>query len=299
MNDDFLYRLRTEPPPHFAEALKARLDRRAKRSVRPWHFAVGVLLFGVAFAMVSYWNREAPQPIAAAPQEAQQGLAHAFGERKLESPSAGVEPSDTPPAPSRDAVKEGVRALIDEEQAKRRLPVTLPPLPSATETSAGTREGTSAEDTDSAFIVTGPLLGESGTPASTFETRRAYFAVLEWSMKSLRDMQLRRMPVDRKSARTTAYRLAVLTPMLPELFRKDERGSPVATRANGLVWEQQPRFQAETVRFMKSLKTLVDATNSGDDAQVRNAIAGVDLVCSSCHQTFRQGGDENVGAVTP
>jgi cytochrome c556 len=50
---------------------------------------------------------------------------------------------------------------------------------------------------------------------------------------------------------------------------------------------------------MKSLKALSDATKSNDDAQVRNAIAGVDLVCSSCHQSFREGGDANVGAVTP
>jgi cytochrome c556 len=299
MNDDFLYRLRTEPPPHFAEALKARLDRSAKRTVRVWHFGLAALLFGAAFAMMSYWSREAPAPVVATPVEAQQRLVHAFSDKKAESPNASVETAAVPPATNDDAVKESVRALLDEERAKHRLPVTLAPLPSTSESSADASVDTNAQDAENAFIVTGPLLAEYGTPAYTFETRRAYFTVMEWSMKSLRDMQLRRMPIDRKAIQTTTYRLAVLTPMLPELFKKDERGSVVTTRAKGLVWEQQPRFLAESLRFMKSLKALMDATKSNDDAQVRNAIAGVDLVCSSCHQTFREGGDTDVGAVTP
>jgi hypothetical protein len=55
MNDDFLYRIRAEPPPHFIASLKARLNRLEKESVtrRPvWRrgFFVGSMIAGAVLA---------------------------------------------------------------------------------------------------------------------------------------------------------------------------------------------------------------------------------------------------------
>jgi cytochrome c556 len=299
MNDDFLYRLRTEPPPQFADALKARLDRSAKRKVRVWHFGLIALLFGTAFAMVTYWKQEAPAPAAAAPAPIQQGLARVFGDK----PVARVEPAvvpTVPPAPASEDLKAAVLAILEEEQTKRRPPVTSEPLPSPSEPPPATASADSdADDAHNAFIVTGPLAGEYGTPAYTFETRRAYFTLMEWVMKPLQDMVVRRAPMDMKQAQIAAGRLASLTTMMPELFAKDERASGVQTRTRSTVWEQRASFVHEIVEFGKAVQTLQVAARSNDELLVKQATTRVFKGCSSCHDRFREGGSRNAGAVTP
>jgi cytochrome c556 len=298
MNDDFLYRLRTEPPPHFADALKAQLDRSARRTVRAWHLGLSVLLFGTAFAVALYWNKNAPAPVVtSAPQEAQRGLGSAFGDRKVESPSEGVE-LPAPPAPIDEALKRAARALLEEEQAKRRLPVTLAPLPPQPETSAPTSADIDAPDVQSEFIVTGPLLGEYGTPAYVFETRRAYFTVMDWIMKPPHDL-LKGARVERKAVQTAAYRLANLTAMMPELFVKDERSSNVPTRAKAAVWGQPVDFNRQLIEFAGTVRGLLVAVRSNDEETLRQAIRRVDESCAACHEKFRENGDKDVGAVTP
>jgi cytochrome c556 len=298
MNDDFLYRLRTEPPPYFADALKARLDRGVKRRVRVWHFGLIALLFGTAFAMVTYWKRPAPTPVAAdAP--APRGLARAFGDK----PVPWTEPTPAPAAPSAtdgENVKAAVRALLEEERARRRIPVTLPPLPSISETPATPASADSdADDAQSPFIVTGPLVAEYGTPAYTSETRRAYFTVMEWVTKPLQDMVTRRTPTDAKKAQTVAVRLTALTMMMPELFAKDERASGIQTRTRSTVWTDRPGFVHEIVEFGKSVQALSVAAKSNDELQIRQASARVFKGCSSCHDKFREGGSRSPGATPP
>jgi cytochrome c556 len=300
MNDDFLYRLRTEPPPHFADALKAQLERSARRTVRAWHFGLGVLLFGTAFAVALYWNKNAPAPapvVSPTPQETQRGLGGAFGDRKVESPDEGVEPP-APSAPIDEAVKQAARALLEEEQAKRRLPVTLAPRPPQPETSAPTSTDTDAPDAQSEFIVTGPLLGEYGTPAYVFETRRAYFTVMDWIMKPPHDL-LKGARVDRKAVQTAAYRLANLTAMMPELFAKDERSSNVPTRAKAAVWGQPVDFNGQLIEFARTVQGLLIAVRSNDEESLRQAIRRVDESCAACHEKFRENGNKDVGAITP
>jgi cytochrome c556 len=58
MNDEFLYRIRTEPPASFARALKDRLDHTSRRRAKLASFGFGLFLFGTAFAMMSPAVRE-------------------------------------------------------------------------------------------------------------------------------------------------------------------------------------------------------------------------------------------------
>lgn len=295
MNDDFLYRLRTEPPPHFAEALKARLDRGSKRGVRGWQFGLIALLFGTAFAMVTYWKRPAPAPtVTSAPAPIQQGLAHAFGNRPATRTETAAAPAP-PPAADSENVKAAVRALLEEERAKRQLPVTLPPLPSLVESSPATA-APDADEAQNTFIVTAPLLAEYGTPAYTFETRRAYFTVMEWVTKPLQDMVTRHAPTDAKKAQTIALRLMALTTMMPELFAKDERASGIPTRTRSTVWSDRAGFVHEVVEFGKSVQALSVAAKSNDEQLIRQATASVFKSCSSCHDKFREGGARNAAA---
>ena len=323
MNDDFLYRLRTEPPAHFTTQLKERLDRGSNRKLRVLRFGLGVLLFGTAFAMVSPtvrmsvaevidWIRGVPPQTAEAPAEANQGLARAFGDRKVEEPiTAAAENTNTRSAAD-EIVRTEVRAMLDAEQARRRLATGLPDVTSTPDGSAD--DGPSgANDTDaqadasaaptgesqSGFIVTGPLLGEVGTAAYAFETRRAYFTVVAWYMKALDDQRKQRTPVDRKVATTDAYRLASLIVMMPDVFTKDWGASDVPTRSNPAVWSDRSGFMMQSLEFALAVKLLMSSAKSADDARLRELIGRIDSTCTNCHEKFRQGGDNNVGAVYP
>ena len=297
MNDDFLYRLRTEPPPHFAEALQARLERGAKHRVRGWQFALIALLFGTAFAMVTYWKRPAPAPTETnVPAPIQQGLDRAFGNRPAARAETPIAPAPQP-ATDNDNIKDAVRALLEEARAKRQLSGTLPPLPSLAEAPLPAA-GADADEAQNTFIVTAPMLAEYGTPAYTVETRRAYFTVMEWVTKPLQDMVTRRAPTDAKKAQTTALRLMSLTTMMPELFAKDERASGIQTRTRSTVWSDRAGFVHEVVEFGKSVRALSDAAKSNDEQLIRQATASVFKGCSSCHDKFREGGARN-GAAPP
>src|ERR1700733_10912225 len=67
MNDDFLYRIRAEPPPHFIASLKARLNRLEKESVtrRPVlrrGFFVGSMIAGAVLATELFVARTTYRP---------------------------------------------------------------------------------------------------------------------------------------------------------------------------------------------------------------------------------------------
>lgn len=296
MNDDFLYRLRTEPPLHFAETLKARLDRGTKRAVRAWHFGLIALLFGTAFAMMTFWKQPAPVPTSTnAPAPIQRGLARVFADKPAPRTEPALLPA-APPAPASEDLKAAVRALLEEERAKRQLPVTLSPL---SETPATASADSDADDSQTAFIVSGALSGEYGTPAHTVETRLAYFTVMEWITKPLQDMVTQRAPMDAKKAQTAATRLMALMTMMPELFEKDERASGVQTRTRSAVWEQRASFVHEIFKFSRSVQALSVAARSNDEPLLKQATTRVFKACSSCHDKFREGGSRNAGAAAP
>lgn len=323
MKDDFLYQLRTEPPPHFAVQLKERLDRGSTRKVRVLRFGLGVLLFGTAFAIVSPparlgvvevidWIRGVPAPATGMPNEVHRGLAGAFGDRKVDGAGAASEPVAISDATdhalaAENAAKAGAIALLEEMRAvrlQRSNPTSTTDVGAdvggvSNDGSSTSSGGDSTASPQSSFIVTGPLLAEDGTPAYVFDTRRAYFSVMSVCSDRLLDMLTRRAPFDTTTARTNAQRLELLASMMPEMFTADERGQTVPTRAEARIWSQPADFGAEIADFTAATRALSVSIGSRDAEQVTKQIAKVGLICASCHDQFRKGGNKAVGAVYP
>ena len=71
MNDDFLHRLRREPPPGFLAELKDKLERQSAPAARPRRLSfsrglvVGLLLATTAFAVTSLSINSAPKSLRA------------------------------------------------------------------------------------------------------------------------------------------------------------------------------------------------------------------------------------------
>ncbi|HEV7715663.1 MAG TPA: hypothetical protein VGO53_08705, partial [Steroidobacteraceae bacterium] len=110
MNDEFLHRLRTEPPPEFAARLKARLDRGARKRAMPWGAIVGVLLFGTAFAFVSPAARHAITALFES-------------SRVSEQVPAALDANERPSATSRTP---GFPALKSSGAVRANRPATVP-----------------------------------------------------------------------------------------------------------------------------------------------------------------------------
>ncbi len=63
MDDEFLHRLRREPPTDFATRLKSQLDRAAPTRPRRAKWITGFALFGAAFALVAAPSRHILQEL--------------------------------------------------------------------------------------------------------------------------------------------------------------------------------------------------------------------------------------------
>lgn len=348
MNDDFLYRLRTEPPAHFATALKARLDRAPRRGVQVLRLGLGVLLFGTAFAVVSpavrhtvvevvQWIRGGAAPGSSASDvqidgnRSNKGLARAYGDRSVESPG-GTSPGDAGNARdigdrAGDGVDDGTgesgRRGVRGRAAQSRPPAGLPRVAqsggddaagaaaSSNDIDAGAPTGNRLADDRGAavgrdepaadstgFIVTGPLLSEPGTAARAFETRRALFTVMQWTMDSIDKLVTQRYYTVAQ-AEPLARRIEVLASMLDEQFALDERTQKIETRALHDIWERRAEFTRRANELAEAAHTLATSIRPGDRMHLLRDAAVIQRACTSCHVEFRKGGDKNVGAVYP
>ncbi len=61
----------------------------------------------------------------------------------------------------------------------------------------------------------------------------------------------------------------------------------VTTRALPVIWTENAGFVSANNGLKPALATLLTAAESGDIAQVRTALGGVDAACSACHTTYR------------
>jgi cytochrome c556 len=300
MNDDFLYRIRTQPPPEFAFELKNRLDRAPRQRARIVHVGIGLLLFGTAFAVVTLtnWFSSTPEP------EAREEVAAS----SAPTPSEGAFPPDS--VFERDGVPVGPDGEIRETQSTRApstptpAPISRPaPDPVATETIPAppreARDPPSYQSLYSEFIVTGPLIASAGTAAQAFERRRAVFSMLEWAFKPSLQMLKRERPWDAQAVILSATRVERLAPMIDDAFLYDTRGSNVKTRALDNVWSEHDLFRDELLRMMRSVKQMKAAAQDNQREAAMIYTAGVAAACTRCHVGFRKNGDEGVGLTYP
>lgn len=82
-----------------------------------------------------------------------------------------------------------------------------------------------------------------------------------------------------------ATALQALTAMLADAFPAGS-GSEMS-RARPEIWENQPEFTARVQAIQTAANALVEATRSGDNGQVGEAMQAVQQNCNGCHMQFR------------
>jgi cytochrome c556 len=325
MNDDFLYRIRTQPPPHFAAALKARLDRAPRRRAQVARIGLALLLFGTAFAIVSPGVRQSVSSLFTGARDGNEERRLAGASLRpndkqdidLREPAAPAENGAFPPdgdglAP--DGRGERINPLLVNRSpsASSHPPAEQTPEPSLPPEDAvfvppplpASNPGPSAAS--SGFIVTGPLLAEEGTAAYAFQTRRALFTVIAWTtesleaaMKSLQVAAHENRPVDVRAAELHASRLERLAPLVADAFAQDTRLDEVQTRALDDIWERPDAFSAKIVDLTEYASAASKALRTGDRNRAYRYVLHLKRTCTECHEEFREGGDKDVGKKYP
>jgi cytochrome c556 len=71
------------------------------------------------------------------------------------------------------------------------------------------------------------------------------------------------------------------------VFTQDTRGTDKRTRAKDEIWENWADFEMAANALVEAGAQLVAAAESGDMAQIGEAVKSVGAACGDCHKPFR------------
>lgn len=294
MDDEFLYKLRIDPPSRFAVRLKARLDRRSHAARRTAGWSLLLVLCGTALALsLPHVRQSIARLIAGAPEHA----------RSISSPST--------PAPDHARTTGSVGEALPPttENPSSRSNARRSPLPAATH--SGEPQIPPALDTrQSVATSTDPPVGiaipriimllersdDGRTPGDlarqAVATRRGVFLVMQWAMNPVTRMLREQDPVDADAAAASATRIQSLAPVIADVYAVDTRPFAVDTQSLDKIWSDLPGFDLKINRLAMTAYEL-NAAAQGRDPQVILLAAGrVSAACSGCHAAYRkQAGD--------
>jgi cytochrome c556 len=130
-----------------------------------------------------------------------------------------------------------------------------------------------------------PTPEELATSATA--TRQGLFKLLGHNMGQISGMARGTVEFDAAIAERNANRIAMLAPMIPELFERDTRQFNVTTEALPIIWEQKDEFAEKARNLIAAAETFAEVARGGDQRAITAAIRPFGAACGNCHQTFR------------
>jgi cytochrome c556 len=291
MDDQFLHRLRRDPPAGFATRLKWQLDRPLAARPSRLRLLLAFAIFGTAFALVSPSARRALGNLFdQAPGIPQTSLPRIDLPQPPRPAAAGVyreaEGARSPPSPRHGALIPHVaEPQADEAPSLPEEPVDAPPsAPDAPPVAAPAMKAT--------FVISPITNSGPQTPqqraAAAVATRQGLFRVLGLVTSPLSRMRPQQMPIDMEVAALSATRLAELSPLIPELFQQDTRPFIVDTHALDIIWMQFEDFESRSGQLTLAADALDRAVASRDEGAVLKAIQRIQMACRGCHDVYRK-----------
>ncbi len=150
-----------------------------------------------------------------------------------------------------------------------------------------------------AMLISGTLFTASAqdepTPAqmavAAAETRQSVFKLLLFNLFPIAGMA-QGAPFDAELAEKNARNIAVLAPMIPDLFAAmDTRDFDVETEALDVIWEDPSEFAAKAQALLEGANTFAEVAAGGDMAATLGAFRGLGGSCGNCHDDFRVDND--------
>lgn len=123
---------------------------------------------------------------------------------------------------------------------------------------------------------------------SATETRQGVFKLLSYNMGAISGMARGTVEFDAAVAERNANRIAMLAPMIPELFAaRDTRSFTVETEALPLIWDSMDEFNQKAVNLVNAANTFAEIARGGDRTATIAAVRAFGGTCGNCHETFR------------
>jgi cytochrome c556 len=291
MDDQFLQRLRRDPPAGFAARLKWQLDRPAPTRPSRARLLLVLAIFGTAFALVS--------------PPARRALGNLF-DQAPGSPHAPSQRSDLPQPPPGSAAGVNREAESPRSPASPRYGALIPHVaepqadaerkpaegPVVAQTAAPDVPPVAAPSVRSNFVIS--PISNSGvqTPQAQAEaavaTRQGLFRVLSLVTSPLNLFGQGNIPINMEVARISANRLEELSSLIPEVFQKDTRAFVVDTRALDIIWMQPENFESKSEELTLAADALDRAVASRDEGAALKAIDRIQTACRGCHDVYRR-----------
>lgn len=124
--------------------------------------------------------------------------------------------------------------------------------------------------------------------AAAVKRRQSVFQMLAYSNGPLGEMA-RGGDFNAEAATLAAERVAMLAPMIPELFAMaDTRSnSGFTTRAADTVWDNQADFAQLAQDLVDGANAALEILQSQGASGVRQAVGQIGPKCGACHDRFR------------
>jgi cytochrome c556 len=123
--------------------------------------------------------------------------------------------------------------------------------------------------------------------AAAVKRRQSVFQMLSFANGPLGQMA-RGGDFDAEAASLAADRVAMLAPMIPDLFAMaDTRSNSVTTRAADTIWDSQADFAQLAQDLVDGAMAAKEILASQGAAGVREAVGQIGPKCGACHDRFR------------
>ena len=296
--DDFIYRLRPQPPPQFAARLKAKLDRQApepaaRRWVR-WPLILGIFIGGLTFAAVAFL---VPHLRTSARDPSSPPVVTTLGARPMSPLTA------TPPQPevSGDQFESAAPAATPRQSGSVSAGPATEPATGASRAPTNLAEAmASSSESSSSAADEGPgrtlVYDASGSSSpqeiarQAVEARQGLFRVLGWATAKPIDMLTGRRAFDADEVLKYAVRIEQLAPMIKDVYRLDTRNTGVPSRSLDALWDHRAEFDAMVGSLRVDAATAVVAARTGEREASLKAFKRLVESCDECHDKFRLNG---------
>jgi cytochrome c556 len=95
-------------------------------------------------------------------------------------------------------------------------------------------------------------------------------------------------PYNADTVKRNAAYLNVLDKMPWDGFSPETKGSSAKTAALPAIWNEPDKFRQAQERLQNEVSKLVQVSQSGDEAAVKQQIGATGKACGGCHENFRE-----------
>jgi cytochrome c556 len=135
------------------------------------------------------------------------------------------------------------------------------------------------------LLVTAPGAAEMSIEAA-IEQRQTAFKAMKGEVKKLKEAMSAKEPADSDAIRMPAEQIVANSRQLIGLFV--EGSYEGKTRAKKKIWKKWDDFEQRQNRLIVNAESLLAASETGDQAELKTAFKNLSKDCKGCHQRYRQ-----------